>query len=108
MPLKQLSGTIFASQAVLFPVKCKPLKNYTEAALPGNRRLMGDTHLFTPNEPNSFEIYYFVNPDQFIAPKKKQLLLPTIEIRNEADSLLKSLQIKESEFGKAEFPFRDL
>ena len=28
--------------------------------------------------------------------------------RNEADSLLKSFQIKESGFGKAEFPFRDL
>jgi hypothetical protein len=108
LPLKQLSDTIFANQAVLFPVKCKPLKNYSEAAWLGNRRLMGDTHPFTPNEPNAFEIYYYVNPDQFITPKKKQLLLPTIEIRNEADSLLKSFQVKESGFGKAEFRFRGL
>jgi hypothetical protein len=66
---------------------------------------MGDTHLFTPNEPNAFEIYYYVNQDQFVAPKKKQqLVLPTIEIRNEADSVLKTFQVKEAGFGKAEFP----
>jgi hypothetical protein len=108
LPLKQLSDTTFASHAVLFPVKCKPLKNYSEAAWLGNRRLMGDTHPFTPNEPDAFEIYYYLNPDQFIAPKKKQLFRPTIEIRNEADSLLKSIQINKPGFGKAEFPFRNL
>ena len=108
LPLKQLSDTTFASHAVLFPVKCKPLKNYSEAAWLGNRRLMGDTHPFTPNEPDAFEIYYYLNPDQFIAPKKKQLFRPTIEIRNEADSLLKSIQINKPGFGTAEFPFRNL
>ncbi|MDO9254945.1 MAG: hypothetical protein Q7U54_05465 [Bacteroidales bacterium] len=109
LPLKQLNDTVFANHAVLFPVKCKPLKNYSDAAWIGNRRLMGDTHLFTPNEPNAFEIYYYVNQDQFIAPKKKQqLVLPVIEVRSEADSLLKSFQVKESGFGKVELPFRNL
>jgi photosystem II stability/assembly factor-like uncharacterized protein len=108
LPLKQINDSIFESHAVLFPVKSKPLRNYSEAAWLGNRHLMGDTPSFTPNEPNSFEIYYYVNPDQFIAPKKKQLVLPTIEIRNEADNLVKSFQLKESGLGKAEFPFINL
>jgi len=108
LPLKYISDTTFSAPAVLLPVKSKPLRNYSEAAMLGNRRLMGNTHLFTPNEPGAFEIYYYVNPDQIIAQKKKQLVLPTIEIRNQADSLLKSFQIKESGFGKAEFPFRNI
>ena len=35
------------------------------------------------------------------------MIIPTIEIRNEADSLLEIFQIKESGFGKVEFRFRN-
>lgn len=108
LPLKNLNDTILKNHAVLFPVKAKPLKNFSDAAWIGNRRFMGNTQPFTPNEPSAFEIYYFVNQDQFIAPKKKPLVLPTIEIRNESDSLLKTFTVKESGFGKVEFPFRKL
>jgi hypothetical protein len=34
------------------------------------------------------------------------MVLPTIEIRNESDSLLETFQVKESGFGKVEFAFR--
>ena len=64
--------------------------------------------IFTRPMPNAFEIYYFVNQDQFVSPKKKQLVLPSIEIRNEGDSLLKSFQVKEPGFGKVELSLRDL
>jgi len=105
LPLKVMNDSTLKNHAILFPVKSKPLKNFSDAAWIGNHRLMGNTHLFTPNEPNAFEIYYYVNPDQFVAQKKKPVVLPVIEIRNEADSLLKSFQLKEPGFGKVEFPF---
>jgi len=70
---------------------------------------MGDTHLFTLNEPNAFEIYYYLGQDQFVAPKKKMpVIMPTLEIRNESDSLLKTFQLKEPGFGKVILPLRHL
>jgi len=106
LPIKQVTDSTFSEPAVLFRVKSKPLKNFSDAAWLGNRRLQGNTHYFTPNESNAFEIYYFVGADQYIAVKKKSPVLPSLEIRNEKDSLLKSVQIKESGFGRIEFPFR--
>ena len=109
LPLKQMNDSVFENHATLFPVKCKPLSNYSDAAWIGNRRLMGDTHLFTLNEPNAFEIYYYLGQDQFVAPKKKMpVIMPTLEIRNESDSLLKTFQLKEPGFGKAILPLHNL
>lgn len=73
LPLKALNDSVFKIDAVLFPVKSKPLKNYSDASRLGNLRLSGNTHLYTMNEPNAFEIYYYINQDQYKPPKNSTL-----------------------------------
>lgn len=83
-PLKVMNSETFDRSAVLFPVKSKPLMNFSEQAFWGNRELMGNKHLATSNEPNSFEIYYYL--------KEKTDQAARIEIRNSTDSLIASIQ----------------
>ena len=73
LPLKALNDSVFKIDAVLFPVKSKPLKNYSDASSLGNLRLSGNTHPYTTNEPNAFEIYYYINQDQYKPPKNSTL-----------------------------------
>lgn len=73
LPLKALNDSVFKIDAVLFPVKSKPLKNYSDASRLGNLRLSGNTHPYTTNEPNAFEIYYYINQDQYKPPKNSTL-----------------------------------
>ena len=49
--LQQLNPEILNSSFSFFNIQTKPARNKSEAAYWGNNRLMGDNHLFTPNEP---------------------------------------------------------
>ncbi len=105
--LKQFNNELFVNEACLFEIKSKPLMNFSRAAWLGNRRLMGDSHLFTPNEPNAFEIWYYINRNQPQKGKQKGKPIESkIEIWGPADSLLKTFDVKEVGIGKLNWYFR--
>ncbi|MEJ2595622.1 MAG: hypothetical protein P8100_10985, partial [bacterium] len=58
--LQQITPEVMESEAFLFDIRPKPVSNISEAASWGNLRLMGDNHLFTPNEENSLYFYYWL------------------------------------------------
>jgi photosystem II stability/assembly factor-like uncharacterized protein len=59
-PLKSLTNVLLNDDVVLFPVKSKPQMNFSEQRWWGNRELMGNKHLSTPNEFNGFEVFFFL------------------------------------------------
>jgi hypothetical protein len=106
-PLKQVNNELFNKDAFLFDIKSKPLMNFSMAAWIGNRRLMGDTHLFTPNEANGFEIWYYINKNRLQKLKLKQKPVLKIEVWNSVDTLLQTFDIKETSIGKVIWEFRN-
>ena len=61
--LSELSEDLLEKDVHLFDIMDKPQKNYSDRRSWGNQQMMGDNHLRTPNEPNGFEIYYYVKED---------------------------------------------
>ena len=61
--LSEISDEIPDKEIYLFDIMDKPQKNYSDRAGWGNWQMMGDNHLRTPNEPNGFEIYYYVGKE---------------------------------------------
>ncbi len=59
----EISSDLLEKDFHLFDIKDKPQKNYSDRSEWGNQQMMGDNHLRTPNEPNGFEIYYYVKKD---------------------------------------------
>lgn len=59
--VQQFNTTDLSKDYFLFEVEPKPVRNYSQRAYWGNYELTGDNHLFTPNEPNGFVIYYALN-----------------------------------------------
>ncbi len=102
-PLKEISADLFKKEAAILPVQSKPSMNYSAAAFIGNRRLQGDTHLFTLNEPHRFEIWYYINP----LSKRNTSGQPvyTMEIYDTTGSLIKSLDVKKTGLGKVYWEF---
>ena len=102
-PLKEISADFFHKEFALLPVKSKPSANVSAAAWIGNRRLQGDTHLFTPNEPGRFDIWYYINPvsKKNAAPQH----VYAIQIYNNADSILKSIDIHKTGLNKVYWEF---
>ncbi|RLD83305.1 MAG: hypothetical protein DRJ10_03750 [Bacteroidetes bacterium] len=84
--LQQLSTQILNKDVHLFEIETKPVRNTSESAYWGSSRLLGDKHLFTPNEPNGLTINYYLKDD----------INQNIELKiyNMADSLLKTLETK--------------
>ncbi|MBE0649903.1 MAG: hypothetical protein IH595_03580 [Bacteroidales bacterium] len=68
--LQQMTPEILKEKMHLFNIQPKPARNYSQAAFWGNSRLMGDRHIFTPNEPNGLRINYYLNE-----PVKDSLLV---------------------------------
>ena len=62
-PIKQISNKILNSEIHLFDIEPQPKKNYSDQKNWGNFRLMGDSHIYTPNEPNGLMIYYYLKND---------------------------------------------
>ncbi|HCC71094.1 MAG TPA: hypothetical protein DEQ09_08095, partial [Bacteroidales bacterium] len=63
-PLQQFTKDIREKDFHLFDIEPKPQSNYSQQASWGNYHMMGSNHLFTPNEHNGLEIwYYFKNDD---------------------------------------------
>lgn len=83
-PLTKITPPLLDEEAVLFPVKSKPFMNHSEQSWWGNRELMGSKHLSTPNEPDGFEIYYYLK-DGSRKPVR-------FEILNAKDSVLASFE----------------
>ena len=59
-PIKQLSNKILNSEIYLFDIESQPKKNYSDQKNWGNFKLMGNSHIYTPNEPNGLIIYYYL------------------------------------------------
>ncbi len=79
-PLVEFNEKKLQEKAYLFDIETKPQLNYSQQATWGNYRLMGDRHLFTPNESNGIIIYYYLreplkkNPEiQIFTGKGKQV-----------------------------------
>ncbi len=58
--LQQMKPEILEEKTHLFDIQAKPARNYSQARFWGNSRLMGDRHIFTPNEPNGLRINYYL------------------------------------------------
>jgi hypothetical protein len=61
--VQQLDGIMTSQDLDLYEIEPKPVMNYSPRAQWGNYEMTGDNHLFTPNEPNGWVIYYAVNTD---------------------------------------------
>ncbi len=61
--LQQMTSDILTKDIHFFDIQPKPVSNVSEAAFWGNNRLMGDSHLFTPNEPNGLQFDYWLNEE---------------------------------------------
>jgi photosystem II stability/assembly factor-like uncharacterized protein len=61
--IQQLNNVSPSKQRVLFKIEPKPVMNYSERAYWGNYEMNGDNHLFTPNEPNGFHIFYITSDE---------------------------------------------
>jgi photosystem II stability/assembly factor-like uncharacterized protein len=61
--IQQLSNISPSKNIELFEIEPKPIMNYSQRAYWGNYEMNGDNHLFTPNEPNGFHIYYRINAE---------------------------------------------
>ena len=59
--IQQLGSISPSKEFELFEIEPKPIMNYSQRAYWGNYEMNGDNHLFTPNEPNGFHIYYMIN-----------------------------------------------
>jgi len=62
-PLPEINNELLEKDFHLFKVMDKPQTNYSPRAGWGNQLMKGDNHLRTPNEPNGFEIYYYLKED---------------------------------------------
>ncbi len=58
--LQQMHPEVLKKDLWLFDIQSKPVKNYAQSAFWGNNRLMGDRHIFTPNEPNGLRLNYYL------------------------------------------------
>ena len=56
-PLQEMTAAILAADVHLFDVEPKTQRFYGGI---GNYQLLGDSHLFTPNEPNAVVVNYFL------------------------------------------------
>ena len=56
-PLQEMKGTEPADDAYLFDIEPRTQRIYGGV---GNYQLLGDSHLFTPNEPNAIVINYYL------------------------------------------------
>ncbi len=61
--LQQMTNEVTESDVWLFDIQPKPVRNVSEAAYWGNNRLMGDSHLFTPNESNGLRFDYWLKEE---------------------------------------------
>jgi len=59
--LQQMHPGILKKSIWLFNIQPKPVMNYAQSAFWGNNRLMGDRHIFTPNEPNGLRLNYYLS-----------------------------------------------
>ena len=57
MPLQELNDNVFGQDVFLFEIK--PQVQRVTGGI-GNYQLLGDSHVFTPNEPNAIVINYFL------------------------------------------------
>jgi hypothetical protein len=61
--LEQMTPDVTDSDIFFFDILPKPVRNVSDAAYWGNNRLMGDKHLFTPNEPNGLRFDYYLKKE---------------------------------------------
>jgi photosystem II stability/assembly factor-like uncharacterized protein len=62
-PFREVTQELLQKELHLFEIEPKPNKNYSQQASWTNRKLMGDSHLTTPNEDNGTVIYYYLKHD---------------------------------------------
>ena len=78
--LQQMTPEVLEEDVFFFNIQPKPVRNFSEAAYWGNNRLMGDSHLFTPNEPPGLRFDYWLNkelketPEFFIFNERGQIM----------------------------------
>jgi hypothetical protein len=61
--LQQMSSKVFENDIFFFDIQPKPVRNFSDAAYWGNNSLMGDSHIFTPNEPTGLRFDYWLNEE---------------------------------------------
>jgi len=61
--LQHMSPEVLETDIYFFDIQSKPVRNVSDAAYWGNNRLMGDNHLFTPNEPSGLRFDYWLNKE---------------------------------------------
>ncbi len=81
--LQQIRPEVLDNDVFLFEIRSKPVRNISDAAQWGNLRLMGDNHLFTPNELSGIQITYLLNK-----PLKK---IPEIHLLDDSNNPLDTL-----------------
>jgi photosystem II stability/assembly factor-like uncharacterized protein len=87
--IQQLNFVDLTQNFLLFEIEPKPVRNYSQRANWGNYEFTGDNHLFTPNEPNGFVIYYSLNG--------KKIESPYIELYDGAGLIIETIEIKPEE-----------
>ncbi len=85
--LQQLNEEILNKEVHLFEIEPKPVRNYSEQAYWGSYHLLGDNHLYTPNEPNGIIIYYYINEK---LKAKSKIKLEVYDLNN---NMVKELDI---------------
>jgi photosystem II stability/assembly factor-like uncharacterized protein len=83
--IQQYDQNLFSKDFLLFDIEPKPVRNYSQRAYWGNYEMNGDNHLFTPNEPNGWVIYFALN--------KLSIEQPMLEITDGAGLSLDTLGI---------------
>ena len=86
--LQQIEPDILNSDFSFFEIQPKPKRNMSEASYWGNNRLMGDNHLFTPNELNGIPIGYWLKEPlkkspELIILNDQNIPVDTLEASNE-------------------------
>jgi len=86
-PLQHFADSTRDEELFLFPIENKPQRNYSERAWWGNYEQTGDNHIFSPNEPNGWAIYYYL--------KDEPVDSAWIQICDEDHNPLDTLKIKQ-------------
>jgi photosystem II stability/assembly factor-like uncharacterized protein len=92
MPLQEIKDEVLSQDVNLFDIEPRTERVYGGI---GNYQLLGDSHVFTPNEPNAVVVNYYLK-DNAAAPVKVKISDPygkvLAEINGKGDAGLNSVQ----------------
>ena len=59
-PFREMSPELFDRDVHLFAIDPEPQRNYSQQRHWGNHGMLGDSHIYTRNEPNGLKVYYYL------------------------------------------------